>query len=78
MPRLRLPTTAQADIVNLLTGTTEHFGGPARERYERLLSAALAELLPDPERIGRAARPELGSGVRSYHLHHCRMRARIA
>lgn len=78
MPRLRLSATAQADNVNLLTWTTEHFGGPARERYERLLSAALAELLADPERIGSAARPELGSGVRSYHLPHCRTRARVA
>ena len=78
MARLRLSAMAQADIVNLLTWTTERFGGPARERYERLLSAALAELLADPERIGSAARPELGSGVRSYHLRHCRTSARVA
>jgi toxin ParE1/3/4 len=63
---------AQADIVTMLAWTTHRFGLAAQDRYERLLSTALVALVTDPDRIGSAARPELGHGVRSYHLRHSR------
>jgi toxin ParE1/3/4 len=69
---------AQADIVYLLAWTKRRFGIPAQQHYERLLSSALADLVTDPERIGSAARPELGDGVRSYHLRHSRKKSKVA
>ena len=45
-------------------------------RYAALLATALADLAADPARPTSAARPELGAGVRSYHLRHSRRRVR--
>jgi toxin ParE1/3/4 len=78
MARLRLSALAQADIVNMLAWTTQRFGVAAQERYERLLSVALVALLADPERIGSATRPELGDGIRSYHLRHSKRHSGVA
>jgi toxin ParE1/3/4 len=69
---------AQADIVNMLAWTTHRFGIQAHARYEQLLSTALRDLLAEPERVGSADRPELGEGVRSYHLRHSRKQSNVA
>jgi toxin ParE1/3/4 len=69
---------AQADIVNALSWTTRRFGIVAQERYERLLSSAFVALLADPTRIGSAGRPELGDGVRSFHLRYIRRQSSVA
>ncbi|MFC5756882.1 type II toxin-antitoxin system RelE/ParE family toxin [Rhizobium sp. GCM10022189] len=76
MADFRISAAAQADIVELLARTHERFGEPARSRYEHLLVTALGDLAVDPDRIGTVKRPELGEGVRSYHLRHSRDRAR--
>jgi len=76
MARLRLSAAAEADIVGILTWSEDRFGDAARRRYEVLLAAALRDLAVDPERVGSAARPEIGPDVRSYHLFHSRERAR--
>lgn len=78
MALFRLSAAAEADIISLLAWTESHFGDAARRRYERLLIVALRDVGGDPERIGSQARPELGQGVRSYHLFHSRERARTA
>ena len=78
MARLRISAAAQADIVNILAWTTQRFGIAAQDRYERLLSTALVALLTSPDRIGSAVRPELGDGVRSYHLRHSRADSGVA
>jgi toxin ParE1/3/4 len=78
MARVRLSALAQADIVSLLAWTEQRFGLLVQGRYERLLSSALLSLLDDPERVGRAARPELGDGVRSYHLRWAKRRSNVA
>lgn len=65
-------------MVNALAWTTQRFGRGAQERYERLLSSALIALLTDPERLGTAARPEFGEGVRSYHLAHLKRGSGVA
>lgn len=72
----RLARSAQADIVDLLAWTQETFGEVARLRYERLLVTAFRDVAAEPERISSIARPELGEGVRSYHLRHSREWAR--
>ena len=78
MARLRLSALAQSDIVQLLAWTEQRHGERARERYEQLLSSALRDLAAAPLRLGTTARPELGEGVRSYHLRSARKQAGVA
>ncbi len=68
MLRHRPSDTAQVDIRSLLAWTHEQFGEAARLRYESLIVAALRDLATQPDRPGSIARPELGAGVRSWHL----------
>lgn len=77
MAGFRLSASAEADIVSLLAWTDARFGDIARRRYEILLVTALRDIASNPERIGSAARPELGPEVRSYHLRHSRENARV-
>ncbi|TCL96495.1 toxin ParE1/3/4 [Rhizobium sp. PP-WC-2G-219] len=72
----RLSAAAEADIVDILAWTHDHFGTKARLRYERLIATALRNVAIDPDRLGCIKRLELGQGVRSYHLRHCRDQAR--
>lgn len=76
MARYRLSAAAQADIIHVLTWTHEHFGEAARKRYEVLIVAALRDVSNDPGRPGSLEHPELGEGVRSWHLRSSRERAR--
>lgn len=78
MAVFRLSASAEADIVSLLAWTEDHFGEIIRRRYEILLVTALRDVADEPERVGSAARPELGPGVRSYHLRHSRERGRMS
>lgn len=72
----RLSVWARADIIDILTETEDRFGGAARERYQKLLITVMRDLADDPERSECHLRPELGDGVSSCHLRHCRKRAR--
>ena len=78
MARLRLSALARADIANVLSRTVQRFGDQALVRYEQLLATALRDLSAEPLLLGSAARPELGDGVRSYHLRHSRKRSEVA
>lgn len=78
MTRYRLSTAAQADFVDVLTWTNERFGEAARKRYEALLVVALRDISAQPSRTGSIERPELGEGVRSWHLRLSREHARTA
>lgn len=75
MLRYRLSAAAQADIVAILAWTDEQFGEAARLRYQALIVAALRDIADEPDRPGSIARPELGAGVRSWHLRLSRERA---
>lgn len=68
MLRYRLSDAAQVDVINILAWTHEQFGEAARLRYENLIVAALRDVATQPDRAGSIARPELGAGVRSWHL----------
>ena len=68
MLRYRLSDAAQADVVEILAWTHGQFGEVARLRYESLIVAALRDVAMQPDRPGSIARPELGAGVRSWHL----------
>jgi len=76
MVRYRLAAAAQADLANILAWTHERFGEAARRRYEVLVVAALRDISTKPDRAGSIERPELGEGVRSWHLHLSRERGR--
>jgi len=64
----RLSEAAQGDVLKILAWTHERFGEAARLRYESLIVAALRDVASQPDRPGSLARPELGAGVRSWHL----------
>jgi toxin ParE1/3/4 len=68
MVRFRLSDAAQADVIDILAWTHEQFGEAARLRYESLIVAALRDVATQPDRPGSIERPELGAGVRSWHL----------
>ena len=68
MFRYRLSEAAQGDVLDVLAWTHEQFGEAARLRYESLIVAALRDVASQPDRPGSLARPELGAGVRSWHL----------
>lgn len=68
MFRYRLSQAAQGDVLDILAWTHEQFGEAARLRYESLIVAALRDVAGQPDRPGSLARPELGAGVRSWHL----------
>jgi toxin ParE1/3/4 len=68
MTRYRLSNAAQADVIDILAWTHEQFGEPARLRYERLIVTALRDVAAHATRPGSIERPELGAGVRSWHL----------
>ena len=68
MLRYRLPDAAQADVIDILAWTQEQFGEAARLRHESLIVAALRDVATQPDRAGSIERPELGAGVRSWHL----------
>ena len=72
MLRYRLSDAAQVDVINILAWTHEQFGEAARLRYESLIVAALRDVASQPDRPGSIARPELGAGVRSWHLRQSR------
>ena len=68
MLRYRLSDAAQGDVLSILAWTHDQFGEAARLRYESLIVAALRDVATEPDRPGSLARPELGAGVRSWHL----------
>lgn len=74
MTLYRLSKPALEDLLQILVYTEEHFGKAARERYEDLILTALMDLAAEPERHGSRAQPELGAGVRVYHLRYSRDR----
>lgn len=68
MGRYRLSASAQADVVEILAWTHQQFGEAARLRYESLIVSALQDVATQADRPGSTERPELGAGVRSWHL----------
>jgi len=68
MLRYRLSAAAQGDLVSILGWSHEQYGEAARLRYESLIVAALRDVASQPDRPRSLARPELGAGVRSWHL----------
>lgn len=68
MPRVVLSPVAEEDIIEILAWSHEHFGAPARLRYEALLTQDIVDIAEDPKRTGIISRDELAVGARTYHL----------
>lgn len=66
--RFRLTHAAASDAADALLWSEEHFGAAAARRYEALIDAAIDDVAEDPTRLGSAERPELGEGIRTWHL----------
>lgn len=65
---VRLAAAAEADYVQILRWTAEHFG-PAQARvYAETLALALKMLAAGPDIPGVKARPEIGGNVRTLHV----------
>lgn len=75
MAGLRLSRTAERDIIDILVWSETQFGGAARAQYERLITVVLSQIALDPLQPLSVARPELGDGVRSWHLSSSRQQA---
>jgi len=76
MSRPYITRRARLDIARILARSELLWGEDASFRYEKLILMALADIVADPYRVGSRARPELGRGIRSWHLRLSRERAR--
>jgi len=76
LPHEILPA-AEAEIIDILLWSEEHFGEAARKRYEMLISTAIDDIATNPNRIESRAKPDFGRGTRSWHLRFSRTRARV-
>ncbi len=74
MPHFTISPAAEDDILSILAWTHQRFGERARLRYESLLVQAIADVAQDPERPGSAAREEIVTSARTYHLFSSRNR----
>jgi toxin ParE1/3/4 len=75
MRTARLSRLADQDLLTILTWSEANFGRAARLRYRALIRTAIGMVAADPERALSVARPELGDGVRSWHLRNSRDRS---
>ncbi|MDE2488328.1 MAG: type II toxin-antitoxin system RelE/ParE family toxin [Alphaproteobacteria bacterium] len=77
MVALRLTRSAEEDLRRILADSLADYGATGLERYRTLIGVALGDLSADGAPPGSRDRPELGDGLRSYHLMLCRRRGAI-
>ncbi|MEP9383325.1 type II toxin-antitoxin system RelE/ParE family toxin [Nocardioides sp. KR10-350] len=68
MSGFRVSRAAADDIGEILEWSEEHFGAAARVRYDALIRAALRHASSDRTDGRFKSRPEIGDGVKSWHL----------
>src|ERR1700716_1664550 len=68
MARFRLSALARADLARILATSAERWGVEGRRRYSAMLSAAMRNVAADPAGRMTRARPDLSSGIRSFHV----------
>ncbi|MGC4081558.1 MAG: type II toxin-antitoxin system RelE/ParE family toxin [Vicinamibacterales bacterium] len=78
MARFRLARPAQIDLANILATSAERWGSDGRQRYAAVLAGAMRQVADDPEGPLTKERPELRSGIRSFHVRHARRPAAAA
>ena len=75
MVRFRLARPAQIDLSNILATSAERWGAEGRRRYAAILVAAMRQVAAGPDGPLAKKRPELRSGLRSFHIRHARSTA---
>ena len=78
MARFRLARPAQIDLANILATSAERWGAEGRQRYAAVLAAAMRQVADQPEGPLTKKRPELRSGLRSFHVRYTRRSAEDA
>lgn len=63
-----LTLAAERDIRDILRETLKTFGTVQLSTYQRVIGAGIALVSEQPERPESLPRPELGPGIRFYHL----------
>ena len=72
MARFRLARPAQIDFANVLATSVERWGAEGRQRCAAVLAAAMRQVADEPEGPLTKKRPELRSGIRSFHARYTR------
>ena len=75
MARFRLARPAQIDLANILATSAERWGSEGRQRYAAVFGAAMRQIADQPEGPLTKKRPELRSGIRSFHIRYTRRSA---
>lgn len=73
--RLRFSDAALDDLADIREYTIAWFGSKQAERYEMLIGQAFADIEENPDRPNSKARPDLGSGFRTYRVELSRSRS---
>ncbi|MDV2983045.1 UNVERIFIED_CONTAM: type II toxin-antitoxin system RelE/ParE family toxin [Methylobacteriaceae bacterium AG10] len=66
--RHRLTRRADTDIEHILEETLRAFGPTQVQAYAQLIDRAIAMVAEVPERPSSQGRPDLGPGIRSFHV----------
>jgi toxin ParE1/3/4 len=75
MARFRLARPAQIDLVDILSTSAERWGPEGRQRSAAVLIAAMRQVAAEPDGPLTRKRPDLRSGIRSFHVRHARRSA---
>jgi toxin ParE1/3/4 len=78
MARFRLARPAQTDLANILSTSAERWGPEGQQRYAAVLAAAMRQVAAEPEGPLTRKRPDLRSGIRSFHVRYARRSAEAA
>ena len=78
MARFRLARPAQIDLADILATSAERWGTDGRQRYAAVLAAAMRQVAAEPGGPLTKNRPDLRSGIRSFHVRHARRSAQGA
>lgn len=77
MARFRLARSAQVDLANIPSMSAERWGADGPQRYAAVLAAAMRQVAAEPHGPLSKKRPELRSGICSFHVRHARLSAEV-
>ncbi len=66
--KVELAAAAERDIRDILRETLKTFGTVQLSTYQRVIRTGIEMIAALPERPGSLSRPELGAGIRLFHL----------
>jgi toxin ParE1/3/4 len=66
----RLARRAEGDLKAILATSVDRWGEAASRRYAALMMEAIRRVARNPDAPPTRARPDLGPGIRTFHLRH--------